>query len=1114
MSSTEHTPSVERFGALPPHAEADLMRIVRLLAGHVGAQRSYLVGLEPSTDNRPHFKVWAHHPAHDNDAPDGEALQTFWQNVCAASGVVVQQTGPDTVHTAVAVRDPHGDALGVLGVTTTPHHGEPSNRPDPDTLRDYASLALSVLSGSPEFPHNNSRDSDSQNSSSQDSDSQDSDSRSDDLRNEDRDKAQGDVRNVVRGDENTSPDELGAQLRAVVESIQDRVFIRDTQGRFVFCNQAFADLYGLSIDELLGKTIDDLADEDEVEQIRASDQQVLEHHTTQHYETTIARSGKTYTYLVSKHPYTPSQNGVSGVVGIAHDITERRADGERTQLLASVVKNIEESIVITTPRLEPPGPQIVFVNEAFTDMTGYEPNDVLGKTPRILQGPGSSPEVVKKVRERLEKRQPFRGETINYRKDGSEFTINWYIVPLRDEAGVITHFVAVQRDVTEQRRREERMRLLESAVVNAKDAILITEATPIDAPGPRIHYVNPAFTKITGYDATEVIGRSPRFLQGADTDRRALDKIRQGLEHDTSVQAELVNYTKAGEPYWIELNITPVTDSEGRTSHYVAVQRDISERKQVEQRLQDYAARLNASNQTLRSFYDSAPIMMGLVEIDDDKIVHLSDNKAAAQFFRTRADDMSGHSSDDLGVPRDYTDLWIQAYEQSYDLGEPLRFEYRHVWPSGDEHWLNVAVNYIGPGPSGRRRFSYVVDDFTERKLASDRALTAKREAERANAAKSEFLSRMSHELRTPLNAILGFSQLLQMGELDPEERDNVDDIRKAGEHLLELINEVLDIARIESGHMSLSIEPVEVDEVIEESLELIIPLAKERDLTVNVPNQSSQHFVMADRQRLKQVLLNLLSNAVKYNRTGGRIDIGYHRTPQGLAIEVRDTGQGISEAQRRDLFKAFERLDADKTSVQGTGIGLTLTKRLVELMHGDIEVDSVPERGSTFRIIFETATAPELGDEGQDALDEQSEIAADDSVGTANKVLYIEDNLSNLKLIRRIVGRIANIELMSAMQGSIGLTLAREHRPAVILLDLHLPDMDGDAVLQKLQQDENTRDIPVVMISADATPNQIERLKAMGAYDYLTKPLDIPHFLNVLSDLLDNDDDNAPDQN
>jgi signal transduction histidine kinase/ActR/RegA family two-component response regulator len=392
------------------------------------------------------------------------------------------------------------------------------------------------------------------------------------------------------------------------------------------------------------------------------------------------------------------------------------------------------------------------------------------------------------------------------------------------------------------------------------------------------------------------------------------------------------------------------------------------------------------------------------------------------------------------------------------------------------------------------------VEERTAQLAAAKEAMKlAKKEAERANRAKSDFLSRMSHDLRTPLNAVLGFAQLLDMDNLTTDQRESVLQILEAGRHLLGLMNEVLDISRIEAGHLSLSPEPVSVSDTIEQAVKLVRPLATPRRIEIDVlPQNGADRHVQADRQRLNQILLNLVSNAIKYNRAGGRVTLSSSDTPDGrVRINVTDTGAGIRPEKLDLLFKPFERLGADQTGIEGTGLGLALSRGLAEAMDGIVGVESTVDVGSTFWVELAGATAPDSAARVHAAPDHVEPQHA--ATGT---VLYIEDNASNVRLVERVMGqRRPGITLLTANDGETGIAVALEKHPGLIFLDLHLPDTPGEEVLRRLWADPRTRQIPVAVLSADATSNQSRRLLAAGATAYLTKPLDVSKLLALLDE-------------
>ncbi len=400
-----------------------------------------------------------------------------------------------------------------------------------------------------------------------------------------------------------------------------------------------------------------------------------------------------------------------------------------------------------------------------------------------------------------------------------------------------------------------------------------------------------------------------------------------------------------------------------------------------------------------------------------------------------------------------------------------------------------------------------VMINISDRKQAEKEINRARNEAEEANLAKSEYLSRMSHELRTPMNSILGFAQLLELGNLNQFQKKSVGYILGSGKHLLNLINEVLDISLIESGKISLSIEPVKLSGIINETIDIARPLANERQLKIIfIDTPCNSLFVKSDHQRLKQVLLNLINNGIKYNNFAGSLWIKselikYNELGKSFVrISITDSGLGISPEDTNKLFQPFERIGAEKTKIEGSGLGLPIVKKLTEAMGGNVGVYSEIGKGSTFWIelphcdsVFDEAKKPENNSD--------TEIRLDHKFG---KILYIEDNLSNVELVEQILyNHRPGIEFISDINGKKTLGLAIEHKPDLILLDLDLPDIHGSKVINILINNEDTKKIPVVIISADATSYQLEKLLMAGASKYVTKPIDIIYFLSVIDEYI-----------
>ncbi len=375
--------------------------------------------------------------------------------------------------------------------------------------------------------------------------------------------------------------------------------------------------------------------------------------------------------------------------------------------------------------------------------------------------------------------------------------------------------------------------------------------------------------------------------------------------------------------------------------------------------------------------------------------------------------------------------------------------------------------------------------------------------ADAANRSKSQFLSRMSHELRTPLNAVLGYAQLLELEPLPGDQQHSVGQIIKGGHHLLSLISEVIDISRIEAGELALSLEPVLVSDVIDDVLDLTRPIATQSSIRLDREARGGcERYALADRQRLQQILLNLVSNGIKYNRPDGTVSVSCQAgNESSVLIEVADTGAGIPPEQLDLLFAPFERLGAEHTAVEGTGIGLALSRRLAEAMNGSLDVVSTLGKGSVFRIELPVAEKPAQG-HGEANEPARAREAPSHSIQD-HAVLYVEDNLVNVGLVERVMLQRRSLRVIPVMQGRLAVEMAQEIHPTLVLLDLHLPDMQGEDVLRELKHHPTTASIPVVVVSADATRSQIERVVDAGAHAYLTKPLDVRELLAIVDDVI-----------
>ncbi|MDX6424919.1 MAG: hypothetical protein QOD52_324 [Gaiellaceae bacterium] len=422
----------------------------------------------------------------------------------------------------------------------------------------------------------------------------------------------------------------------------------------------------------------------------------------------------------------------------------------------------------------------------------------------------------------------------------------------------------------------------------------------------------------------------------------------------------------------------------------------------------------------------------------------------------------------------------------------PMKALAASVKAAVDDHSKPLTVS----GPAEVRALTHQINTLTATVNAHEAVRRAKEEAERANEAKSRFLSHMSHELRTPLAAIMGYAELLHRDEQDQKRRSWSGFVLDGGRHLLAIVNELLEVSRIEAGKMMLATEPVDAQRAVDDVLDLVAPLGTERGITLQRrPGKRIERAALADPMRLKQVLLNLVANAIKYNSEGGTVTIGLDETADGnVAISVTDTGQGIASDKIEQLFTPFERLGAEHGTVAGSGLGLVVTKGLVEAMGGSVAVTSELGSGTTF-----TVELPLTDARGTVPADNRSTTPA-----TAGDVLYIDDTEENLHLIGAVLSDLRpGLVLRTATNGLAGSVLAETHRPDVLLLDLNLPDLAGEEVLRRLRARPETGDVPVIILSADSTSRNINRLLEAGADAYLTKPVNVPQFLDVLDRLL-----------
>jgi PAS domain S-box-containing protein len=701
------------------------------------------------------------------------------------------------------------------------------------------------------------------------------------------------------------------------------------------------------------------------------------------------------------------------------------------------------------------------------------------------------------------------------RKDGSRFPAVVSVTALRDEQDAIIGYLLIGTDNTARKQAEEallRAGALQSAIFNsanfssiATDAKGVIQIFNVGAERMLGYAAADVMNKITPADISdpqEVIARAQALSIELGTPiapgfEALVFKASRGIEDIY----ELTYIRKDGSRFPAVVSVTALRDAQDAIIGYLLIGTDNTARKQIE----DERGKLD---QRLR---DQQFYTRSLIESNIDALM-TTDPRGIITDVNKQMEALTGCTRDELiGAPFKsyFTDpeRAQTSIRQALTQGKVTDYELTARSRDGTETVVSYNVTTFYDRDRKLQGVFAAARDVTERRrldqVVQEKNVeleSAREVADKANLAKSDFLSSMSHELRSPLNAILGFAQLMDSGSPPPlpAQKASIDQILQAGWYLLQLINEILDLALIESGKLSLSLEPISLPDVLLDCEAMIEPHAQKTGIRVGFPQFDSPCFVNADRTRLKQVLVNLLSNAIKYNRTAGSVEVTCRAdSGQRLRISVQDTGHGLSADQCEQLFQPFNRLGQEAGAEEGTGIGLVVSKRLVELMGGEIGVDSTVGAGSVFWFELDVAAAPQLAVHADDPpVLAQAPVELGAGLRT---LLYVEDNRANLQLVEQLIARRADMRLLSAVDGLGGIAMARAQQPDVILMDINLPGISGLQALKILREDSSTRNIPVVALSANAMPRDIQKGLAAGFLRYLTKPIKINEFMEAL---------------
>ncbi|MGA2926295.1 MAG: PAS domain S-box protein [Solirubrobacteraceae bacterium] len=870
--------------------------------------------------------------------------------------------------------------------------------------------------------------------------------------------------------------------RIMLEQMSEGAASLSAERIILYANRRLAEMLAIPLSMLVGSPIERFIADDQhaalARLLAAPDRRARR--TGEFKLTSDSRSVDTQISLTP----LPEDSGGSWCM-IATDVSERQQAEEELRLRAELLDLAHDAVIVR----DPADSRVTFWNREAQAMYGYSRDEARHRiTHELLET--VYPESRQAIAQTLTRDGHWDGELRHTRKDGAVITVSSRQALQRSADGRPIAIIELNSDITERKRAEARLASA-TALFERTQELSKTGGWEYDVATGRLTWTDEIYRIYGRQRATE----APELADAlAPYDERSAPIIEAAfwrlVNDGEPYDLELGLVRPDGERAWVRVLGRPIVQA-GRIVRVSGAIADITERNHREQALRQARAELELAQRIAQIGSFSADPGSGAIVW-------------SAEMFRIFDRKPTG------GPPAppellalihpDDAQLALAAYEGALEGDPRAELDLRIRPGDGSERIVHLIVSR---DPHGSGSYSGTVQDVTSLRAVERELREQSERAESASRAKSEFLARMSHELRTPLNSIIGFSQLLELDELDPRQHENVSFVLKAGRHLLGLIDEVLELARIESDRLTISTEPVALADTVREALALVAPLAAELEVSLHCDSEAldDDDHVRGDRQRLVQVLLNVLSNAIKYNRRGGQVAVSFQVSQAGrVRTTISDTGVGIAPDQQARLFEPFARLGAERTQVEGTGLGLALSKGLLEMMGGSIEIASQPGSGTTVTIELAGSERPS-GEHPPAPHDRRRELGA--AASKRQVILYIEDNLSNLTLVERILQHHTEVDLIPAMQATLGLELAQQHNPDLVVLDLHLPDLPGTDVLRRLKADQATRSIPIVVLTADASKGQEERVMALGAAAYLTKPLDVSRFLDLIADHL-----------
>jgi PAS domain S-box-containing protein len=944
-----------------------------------------------------------------------------------------------------------------------------------------------------------------------------------------------------------SADEESEFAENLIDTVREPLIALDKDLRVVKASRSFYEFFKVSSDETIGTLIYDLGNRQwDIPKLKELLETILPEKTTfdnyevEHDFTTIGKRimllnarkiqtgwGKEQIILLAIEDITERKEIETGLEKTRKELAEVKISAdEESEFAENLIDTVREPLIALDKDL-----RVVKASRSFYEFFKVSSDETIGT---LIYDLGNRQWNIPKLKELLETILLKQTTFDNYEVEHDFTTIGKRIMLLNARkiqrgSGKEQVILLAIEDITERKEIETGLEKTRKELAEVKisadevsefaENLIDTVREPLIALDKNLRVVKASrsFYEFFKVSSDETIGT---LIYDLGNRQWNIPKLKELLETILLKQTTFDNYevehdfTTIGKRIML-LNARKIQRGSGKEQVILLAIEDITERKEIEtglEKTRKELAEVKISADEVGEFAENLinTVREPLIALDKNlRVVKAS--RSFYEFFKVSSGETIGTLIYDLGnrqwdIPklRELLET-ILPEKTTFD-----NYEVEHDFSTIGKRIMLLNARKIQTGLGKEQIILLAIEDITERKKNENELSKAKAEAEQANAAKSEFLSRMSHELRTPMNSILGFAQLMDMEELNPTHKKGVNQILKNGKHLLELINEVLDIARIETGRVTVSLEPVNIFDIILETIDIVRNLAEENQIMLESGASIVKGlFVKADHQRLKQVFLNLITNAVKYNRKGGSVKIeckilkpvrsmedAEGRKENVIRISVIDTGRGIAQEYIEKLFNPFERIGAERTETEGTGLGLAISKKLIEAMSGKVGVESEINKGSTFWIELPQTESQ------KDRFERVCEIEGPEAEITKLRgtILYIEDNLSNIQLVEQILETYRpSIKLITNIYGNNAVQFAIDYKPDLILLDLDLPDIHGSEVIKLLQAEPGTAEIPVIILSADAITKQIEQLMQTGAKDYLIKPIDVVHFLTVV---------------